>query len=81
MSKLTKDEQEKLFKVLRVNACPNCGFTKVKDSTDDIFHVLSLNETDSGIELKTPYNYLRLLACSCPDCGYTMFFNLKTLGL
>ena len=81
MGKLSIEQQKTLSKVLKVNACPNCGSTKVKHSSDDVFHVVSLAESGGGLAIQVPLDYIPLLACTCPDCGYTSFFNLKTLSV
>lgn len=82
MSKLTNEQLSQLAKVLKVNECPNCKSTKHKISDSEIFHMLALDQKAANqVGIKLPFSYIPLIACTCPDCGYTYFFNLKTLGI
>ncbi len=76
---LTEEQLQKLLQKLKVGKCPNCGCQKEKIVTPDIYQLVSFDFSQLVPGEKIPYQ--PLVAARCPQCAYTMLFNLKDLGI
>ena len=74
------DEQIRLLTTkVKIGKCPNCGSEKDKLVSPDVYQLYSVDYNDLRPGGKIPF--MPLLAARCPDCAYTMLFNLKDLGI
>jgi len=81
LSDLSEEQRSGLIRKLRVNACPNCGYTGTKLGTDTIFNIPSATIDGKTVVIGGKVDYIPVIACSCPKCGFTSFFNLKALEI
>lgn len=72
-------ELQRKFKVRE--SCPYCGSFKQIKLEKEQFQLTSFDRSGTNLKIVGPVSYLLLVAGSCPDCGFTMLFNLKTLGV
>lgn len=79
--KLSKERLEAAL-MPRLNRCPNCGTDKHWIIDDEVMPLLHHNLEGNNISMnvKNP-TYVPLVLLTCPECGYTEFFNVKVLGL
>lgn len=81
LSELSEEQRNALQKRLCVNACPNCGYAGTKLGTDTIFNIPSVRTDNNNVIFGRNTDYMPMIACSCPKCGFTSFFNLKALEI
>lgn len=81
LTELSQEQQDALVRKLRVNACPNCGYAGTKLGTDAIFNIPFVNVSGNTVVISGKTDYMPVIACSCPKCGFTSFFNLHALEI
>jgi len=79
---LTQEQLQKLQSKLRLNEqCLNCGSKEQKILDPNQFHLTSIEMSEDSYSIGGPMVYTPLVVCRCPECSFTMLFNLKTLGV
>ena len=79
---LTAEQILKLRTALPViPQCPLCGNKEDKSLSPDIYHLMSFDVEGKTLIIGGKPFYQPLASIHCPKCGYTMLFNLITLGV
>jgi predicted RNA-binding Zn-ribbon protein involved in translation (DUF1610 family) len=80
--RLTDEQLRKLQSKLKVRReCPNCGSTNKMSIVPDQYLLTSFEYSGGSYNIGGPMSFMPLAAGVCPDCGHTMLYNLKIIGV